>query len=189
LLELASGKIFPSPDTLDLDLKPALNDAAAHLLPDGPDYVGLAPGSGGPTKCWPLENFIALARHQAAKGRVPVFLLGPMEIDWWEQIKTVAPGALFPLQGDAVQAAFGFSPALTIAVSKRFAASVSNDSGSGHMFAVGGKPIVFIYGVTAPKKFQPMTKALTIIRAQDFGGREMHTIPVDAVEAALEAVL
>jgi len=38
-------------------------------------------------------------------------------------------------------------------------------------------------------KFQPMTDKLTIIRAQDFGGPEMHNIPIDAVEESLEKVL
>ncbi len=186
LLELASGKEFPSPQTLDLDLGQDLADAAAGLLPDGPVYIGFAPGSGGPPKCWPLENFISLAQRQAAQGRVPVFLLGPKEPGWQDQIKTAVPEALFPLQDEGVQAAYGFSPMLTIAISKRFAAAVSNDSGAGHMFAVGGRPVVILYGVTAPKKFQPMTDKLTIVRAQDFGGPEMRNIPVESVEKALE---
>lgn len=189
LLELACGQDFPSPKTLNLDLDPALSDAATRLLPDGPVYIGFAPGSGGPPKCWPLESFISIAQLQAAKGRVPVFLLGPKEDGWLNQIKAGVPEALFPLRDDGVQAAHGFSPLLPIAISKRFEAAVSNDSGAGHMFAVGGRPVVILYGVTAPKKFQPMTDKLTIIRAQDFGGPEMHNIPIDAVEEALEKVL
>ena len=186
LLELASGQKFPSPKTLALDLKAELLDAAARLLPEGPDYIGFGPGSGGPPKCWPLENFISLAQQQVIKGRQPVFLLGPKETDWRDAIRAAVPDALFPLQDEGVQAQFGYSPMLTIALSKRLRAAVSNDSGTGHMFAVGGVPVVILYGVTAPKKFQPMTDTLTIIRAQDFGGREMHNIPVNAVEEALE---
>ncbi len=186
LLELASGKGFASPDRLQIDLSPNLTDTAARLLPDGPSYIGVAPGSGGPPKCWPLDNFISMAQRQAAKGRVPVFLLGPKEDGWLDQIKTAVPEALFPLQDDGVQAAFGYSPILTIAISKRFQAAVSNDSGTGHMLAVGAKPVVILYGVTAPKKFRPMTDRLTIVRAQGFGGPEMHNIPIDAVEDALE---
>lgn len=189
LLELASGQDFPSPETLDIDLDPALTDAAAKLLPDGPDYIGFAPGSGGPPKCWPLENFIALSKQQAAKGRLPVFLLGPKELDWLDQIQTAVPEALFPLQDQETQAAHGFSPLLSVAISKLFKAAVSNDSGTGHMFAVGGRPLVILYGVTAPKKFQPMTDKLTIIRAQEFGGPEMRHIPIDAVAQALEVAL
>jgi ADP-heptose:LPS heptosyltransferase len=150
LLELASGKEFPTPRTLDLDLGQNLKDAAERLLPDGPVYIGFAPGSGGPPKCWPLENFIQLARGQGARGRVPVFLLGPKETGWFDHIKAALPDALFPLQDDAIQRDFGFSPMLTIALSERFAAAVSNDSGAGHMFAVGGRPVVILYGVTAP---------------------------------------
>ncbi len=189
LLELASGQKFPTPETLELDLKTERLDAAARLLPEGPDYIGFGPGSGGPPKCWPLDNFISLAQQQAAKGRVPVFLLGPKETGWLDQIKTAVPEALFPLQDEAVQAEHGYSPMLTIALSKRLRAAVSNDSGTGHMFAVGGVPVVILYGVTAPKKFQPMTDRLTIIRAQDFGGREMNSIPTAAVGEALEKAL
>jgi len=189
LLELASGKEFPTPAALDLDLKPDLLDAAARVLPDGPDYIGFAPGSGGPPKCWPLENFIAVAKDQAEKGRVPVFLLGPKEVDWKARIEPALPGALFPLQDETVQARYGFSPLFTIALSKRMEAALSNDSGAAHMFAVGGVPVVVLYGVTAPKKFQPMTDKLFIIRAQDFGGREMARIPAAAAADALEGAL
>ncbi len=189
LLELASGQKFPSPKTLELDLKADLHDAAARLLPEGPDYIGFGPGSGGPPKCWPLANFIAVAKDQTERGRVPVFLLGPKEVDWRDEIRAAVPGSLFPLQDDGVRSDHGYSPMLTIALSKRLRAAVSNDSGTGHMFAVGGVPVVILYGVTAPKKFQPMTDRLTIIRAQDFGGREMHAIPTAAVGEALENIL
>ena len=54
------------------------------------------------------------------------------------------------------------------------------------MFAVGGRPLVTLYGVTAPKKFMPMTDKLTIVRAQDCGGPEMRHIPLDAIEEARE---
>lgn len=189
LLELASGQKFPSPKTLELDLRAELLDAATRLLPVGPEYIGFGPGSGGPPKCWPLENFIALAKVQTEQGRVPVFLLGPKEADWLGAIRTAVPEALFPLQDEHIQAQFGFSPMLSIAMAKRMKAALSNDSGTGHMFAVGGVPVVILYGVTQPKKFQPMTDRLTIIRAQDFGGREMRNIPIEAVEEALEKAL
>ena len=57
------------------------------------------------------------------------------------------------------------------------------------MFAVGSRPLVIFYGVTAPKKFMPMTDKLTIARAQDFGGPEMRHIPLDAIEEALEQAI
>ena len=189
LLELASGRDFPTPQTLDLDLNKDLRAEAARLLPEGPEYIGLAPGSGGPPKCWPLENFIELARHQESQGRVPVFFLGPKETGWIDEIRNALPEARFPLQEEGVERNHGFSPLLSVALSERVRASVSNDSGAAHMFAVGGRPLVTLYGVTAPKKFMPMTDKLTIVRAQDFGGPEMRHIPLDAIEEALEQAI
>lgn len=189
LLELASGQDFPSPQTLDLELRPELHDAAARLLPEGTDYIGFAPGSGGPPKCWPLENFIELANRVAGQGKTPVFFLGPQETDWLVRVKAAVPQALFPLQNELAAGPSGPSPLLTIAMSKRLCAAVSNDSGAGHMFAIGGVPVVILYGVTRPDKFLPMTDRLTMVRAQDFGGSEMRLIPVDPVQQALMGIL
>ena len=57
------------------------------------------------------------------------------------------------------------------------------------MLALGGRPLVSLFGRTLPEKFMPMSPALTLVRAQDFGGREMDAIPVDAVIEALEKAL
>ncbi len=189
LLELASGKTYPTPASLDIDLAPALFADAERLLPSGPVYVGIAPGSGGRPKCWPLENFVAVARAQAAGGRVPVFILGPKEADWMADLRASVPEARFPLQAQGVEAAHEFSPLFTIALTKQLAAALSNDSGAGHMLAVGGAPLVVLYGTTVAEKFMPMTRRLAILRAADFGGREMVAIPVEPVIEAVEAAL
>jgi len=56
------------------------HDALARaLLPAGPRYIGLAPGASGAHKCWPLQAYLDLAEREQARGRVPVFLLGPEE--------------------------------------------------------------------------------------------------------------
>jgi ADP-heptose:LPS heptosyltransferase len=188
LLELASGLDFPTPKALQLDIDAELREAAARLLPEGREYLGIAPGSGGPPKCWPLENFIAVARGRQALGRTPVFLLGPKEAGWRDRIAKAVPKALFPLQDAATQRAFGFSPFLTIALAARLGLALSNDSGAGHMLAVGGAPVVILYGPTRPDKFQPMTERLVTLHAHDFGGSDMHRIPVAAVETALDKV-
>ena len=189
LLEITTGQTFPTPDKLDIELDPGLHETAAAALPSGPDYIDLSPGAGGLPKCWPLENFIELAKEQVEKSRVPVFILGPQEEDWQNEIKAAIPEALFPLQEDGLGKAHDFSPQLTMALSTRLALAVSNDSGTGHMFATGGAKLISLFGRTVPEKFMPMAHNLTIIRAQDFGGREMHFIPVGAVSQAVEAVL
>lgn len=189
LLEIATGKIIPTPERLAFEIDEAVQTAAAAALPDGPCYIGLSPGSGGLPKCWPLDNYIELAQIQVKAGRVPVFILGPQEPHWQAEIEPRVPDALFPLQANDLGAAHGFQPALTVALATRLAATVSNDSGAGHMLALGGAPLISLFGRTVPEKFMPMTSNLTIIRAQDYGGRELHFIPVDAVAAAVAEAL
>ena len=57
------------------------------------------------------------------------------------------------------------------------------------MCAVGGQPLISLFGRTIPEKFMPMTPNLTIIKAQDYGGKEMDYIPLTAVEEAVERVI
>ncbi len=57
------------------------------------------------------------------------------------------------------------------------------------MCAAGGSPLISLFGRTSPEKFKPMTTKLTIIKAQDHGGREMHFIPVNVVNAAIHEAL
>ena len=189
LLEIATGDKVPTPAAIDLPVDNALVAAAADALPTGPVYVGLSPGAGGLPKCWPLEKFVLLAKAQELAGRVPVFILGPQEKDWQREIKAAVPSAMFPLQTHNLGEQYGYLPQLTIALSRRLAVSVCNDSGTGHMCAIGGQPLISLFGRTAPEKFTPMSPCLTILRAQDFGGREMTFIPVDAVKGAVETVL
>ena len=186
LLEIATDQKINTPTTLPLKLEPSLIPASQKALPGGSTYVGLLPGSGGKPKCWPLKNFIELAQNQIIANRIPVFLLGPQETHWRPEITAGVPEALFPLQDDNYKSELQYEPQWTIALSKRLAVSVSNDSGAGHMCAVGGQPLVSLFGRTSPAKFKPMTPKLTIIKAQDYGGREMHFIPLDAVSAAVQ---
>ncbi len=182
LVELASGRMT-EPHARS-PLPAAVREAAVRLLPDGPVYVGLAPGAGGRHKCWPLDSFIAVAQRLLQQGRVPVFILGPAEADWVERLRAGVPAAKFPLQ-DADSA----DPLLTLAIAERLAVAVANDSGGGHLLAAGGAPLVSLFGPSSPAKFAPLATRLKILTAQHFGGAEMAAIPVDAVAAAVAAFL
>lgn len=182
LVELASGR--PAEPHHALALPADYVEAARSLLPEGPVYVGLAPGAGGRHKCWPLERFVALAQRQVERGRVPVFIVGPDENEWLTELRGAVPGARFPLQDSDDR-----SPLTTIALAGRLSAAVANDSGGGHMLAAGGAPLVSLFGPTSPAKFAPLAKRLTVITAQDFGATEMSAIPVDAVATAVESLL
>ncbi len=182
LVALASGR--PAAAAAPLPRDPVLEAEADRLLPPGPTYLGFAPGAGGRHKCWPLDRFIALAGAEMGRGRVPVFLLGPNETAWAEMVRAALPSALLP-----VQQAADPSPMLTIAVARRLAAAIANDSGTGHMLAAADIPLVSLFGPTPPEKFAPATACLTVLTAQAWGGDAMELIPADAVAAALEGVL
>ncbi len=162
-------------------------EAAQAMLPDGPVYVGFAPGAGRKDtgKCWPLEGFIALANGQISRGRVAVFILGPGEGDWLDGLRAAVPGAVFPgWDGDG--AAGLRDPALTVALGGRLDAAVSNCSGTGHMLAAGGASMVSLYGPSDPKKFAPYTPHIHTMSAWGFGGTAIDAIPAIAVAQAIE---
>ncbi len=176
LVDLAKGEQVVTQGTLEID--PAFTEAAKGLLPEGPDYIGLSPGAGGKHKCWPQEKYIELAQKFIALGKTPVILLGPAENDWVEQFSI--PGVLLPLQSETARD-LKQSPLLTIALSKRLKAAVANDSGTGHMLAAGGIPLVSLFGPTPPEKFAPFVTQGLVIQAQTFGSEAMSAIPVDQV--------
>ncbi len=185
LIEVAGGRRVEEQWAADLPAR--FEDRAAGLLPEGPAYVGLSPGAGGRHKCWPLERFVEIGRRQVARGRVPVFILGPDEASWYDGLRAKVPEARFPLQ-ETEPDTVGKSPLLTIALAGRMRAAVANDSGGGHLLATGGVPLLSLWGPTRMEKAPPQTPVLRTVLARDFGGESMDFIPVDVVDAALEAL-
>ena len=187
LIEIAHGA-RPRPD-FALSLDEAWRAEAARLLPEGRTYIGIAPGAGGVHKRWPRERFAALAASQHQAGRVAVFLLGPDEAAWRAELQGLVPGARFPLQEAASGGDGGPSPLLTIALARRLAAAVANDSGTGHLIAAAGAPLVSLFGPTPAAKFAPCASRLEIVEAPRFGSRAMAAIPLAAVGEALGRLL
>ncbi|GAB4181452.1 MAG: glycosyltransferase family 9 protein [Thalassobaculales bacterium] len=174
LVAAATGGPLPAPGHR-APLAPHWHARAAALLPPGATYVGLAPGAGrrDTGKCWPLERYLALAREQAARGRTVVWLAGPDEREWADALAAV-PGSLLPALD---------SPALTVALAGRLAGAVANCSGTGHMLAAGGAPLVSLFGPTDPAKYAPYAVAGTAIRGE---GRRIDAITPEMVADALE---
>lgn len=188
LVELASGTRVEETRLRMHDA--GSGEAAALLLPDGPVHVGFVPGSstGRANKRWPLERYVELARRQASRGRVPVFVLGPEEASWHDDLARQVPQARFPLQDHSASGRRA-GPLLTIALASRMRAAVSNDSGGGHLVAAGGVPLVSLWGPSVMEKAPPQASRLVTILARDYGSTSMDAIPVDRVDDALEALL
>ncbi len=163
--------------------------AARHLLPPGPVYVGLAPGAGGAERRWPLARYLALATQLEANNRVPVFIIGPQELDYLPRIAEVCPGALLPLQAPHGLSA-DKAPRLTIALAHHLSAAVASDAGPGHLLAAGGVPLVSL-AITRRKaeKFRPATARVLALVAEDVGGTTIDDIALRPVADALQAQL
>ena len=191
LLELASGE--PPQPFGTVEIHGAAEAAARQLLPaNGVRYVGIAPGAGGRIKCWPLDNYVELARRTADRSTIPVFILGPQESAWVANIRAAVPGAILPgwnqdgSNGEEIAAA---GPLRVMAVAKRLNLAVANDSGTSHMIAAVDTPLISLFGPTPAAKFAPLVSRRKVLTAQQFGSEEMSAIPVEAVESAVSGLL
>lgn len=180
-MSLASAAFGAAADgSGDLPVSAAVRAEVEAALPLGQTYVGFAPGSREPRKNWPLERFIETAGAIAADGLTPVFMIGPFEEAWLEQIRGKVPSALVPVSQPIERA---------LAVLARMRAVVANDSGLGHMTGALGVPLVSLFGPTDAERWRPVGGPVKVVRAQEFGGETMDAIPVAPVLAALREML
>jgi ADP-heptose:LPS heptosyltransferase len=160
---------------------------AEQMLPSGQKYVGIAPGAGDRRKLWPLVRYFELARVQLEKGRVPVFLLGPDEAELVDQVRREVPGALLPEWNRTDGNPEIKGPLLVMALAARFSAAISNNSGTGHMLAVGGAPLVSIFTQHDPEKYGAQARVLKILHAAlDYGSEDAANIPLSAAVNAID---
>jgi ADP-heptose:LPS heptosyltransferase len=186
LVPCASGR--PADASGRLEASAGSRAMALQRLPDGPTYVGIAPGSRQADKNWPLENYCEAARALVARGVTPVFLLGPQEGAVEDRIREVAPGAMV-LRAQPASAA-GAALDLLIAEGQRLSALVANDNGVGHLLGAAGVPVISLFGPTDPARWAPMAPANAILRASDFGGGgTIEAIPAAPVVDAVMAML
>jgi ADP-heptose:LPS heptosyltransferase len=177
LLEVATG-VKPVVD-VDMHIPAAWlaqADALYNTVGRDKPFVLLAPGAGGRFKCWPLENFIALAQKLESAGMQPLFILGPAEREWQATIQAAMPRAFFPLQMSQASSVY-----LTIALAAQANLCIANDGGVGHILASSNTPTISMWGPTDPLKSTPNGNNVHVVTAQEFGGNTMAAIPVDAI--------
>lgn len=177
LLEVATG-IKPAMD-VEMSIPAewlAESSNIYNIIGRDKPFVLLAPGAGGRFKCWPLENFIALAQKLESAGMQPLFILGPAEREWQKTIQAAMPHALFPLQMSQASSVY-----LTIALAAQANLCIANDGGVGHILASSNTPTISMWGPTDPLKSTPNGNHVHVVTAQEFGGHNMAAIPVDAI--------
>jgi ADP-heptose:LPS heptosyltransferase len=133
-----------------------------------PAFVAVHPGSGSPTKNWPIERFAAVARRLAA-GEPWLLVLGPAE-------------AQVPdLEGSVVARDW---PVRTLgAALSRAGLFLGNDSGASHLAAAAGTPTLALFGPTDPALWAPVGPSVATLRAPR---GVLSDLTVDEVEQAAQ---
>lgn len=127
--------------------------ASAEALHPGPIDALVIPGSGGSIKCWPAERFVELVQRLIARGRQPVVMLGPDELDrGWRPERFGAPTLLAPPLRE------------TAALMARARVVVGNDAGTSHLAAAVGAPVLALFGPTDPLRWSPPGRRVRVLR-------------------------
>jgi len=114
------------------------------------------PGSGGKQKCWHIDNFVTLARQIDRKGHQVLFLLGPAEMERFDQES-------FKKLADAGTCAMHLSLPQILSLLSCAECYVGNDSGITHLAAALGVRTVAVFGPSDPVLYRPVGPAVTVL--------------------------
>lgn len=145
---------------------------------EGVPAIVLHPGSGSPTKNWPIDRFFALAA--ALPRDVPIaWVVGPVEEE-----KGIAMVICAAASGATVWRNLPLADlASRLAGARLF---VGNDSGVAHLAAAVGCPVVVLFGASDPVVWAPRGRTVAVV-GDGTGG--MAGIGIDAVANAVRTAL
>ncbi len=117
--------------------------------------VVIHPGSGGPHKCWHLDNFLAVAKELSSRGVEVIFLLGPAELDRLSKatIKNI---------NRVARCLTDLSLTQVLGLLSCADGFVGNDSGITHLSAGLGVKTLAVFGPTNPAVYGPIGPAVTV---------------------------
>jgi len=142
----------------------------------GRSLVGLFPGAGNPSRCWPIDKFAALAGGLINDGLLPVIFLGPEEVEMRPEVERTFPeGAVIVDRLSITE----FMAALSL-----LAVFVANDTGPVHLAACVAAPTVLLIDEKAPLTYLPNNRDLTVV-----GDGPIASISVESVYRATTAML
>jgi lipopolysaccharide heptosyltransferase I len=127
-----------------------------HGVPASKSLVVLVPGTIWETKHWTIEGFAGVARQLLQDGFAVVLAGTTRDQQRCRQIATAAPGTC-DLSGKT-------TPADLAALIRRAEVAVTNDSGSMHVAASLGKPMVSVFGPTNPVHIGPYQRPESVVR-------------------------
>jgi lipopolysaccharide heptosyltransferase I len=150
----------PGPPVFHLPAAPEAEERiashlAAYAAPSRPLAI-LAPGTMWETKHWTPEGFAEVAKRLTDTGFTPILIGGNGERAYNRAIQQQAPGATdFTGQTSLADA---------VALIRRAAVVVTNDSGAMHIAAALGKPAISIFGPTNPVHVGPYGQPQNVVR-------------------------
>jgi len=158
-----------------------------NIRPD--KYAVFVPGSTHASKCWPVENFAALAEKVTSQFDLSIIAVGiSAEKPLVQKLRSKSNVPIVDFTGltDIPQ---------LIALLKGAKLVVSNDTGPGHIAAALAVPVVLIFGATNPVRISPYQRPYTIAAVEaDKRGREIessdprHAIDAVTVDEVFEKV-
>ncbi len=126
---------------VELLLRKAKADVGAPL-------VGLFPGAGNPSRCWPLQRFAELADFLVRNDHVKILVfLGPEERAFGQQVRRQFPPATVILDKLTIPQ--------VAAAQARLAVFISNDTGPMHIASAVNTPVVLLLDKRAPRSYLP----------------------------------
>ncbi|MFA6172990.1 MAG: lipopolysaccharide heptosyltransferase II [Kiritimatiellales bacterium] len=159
----------------------SLEEKLGNFLRSGKPVITLLPGAArGPSKRWPAEHFIRLAKKLRAELGAQILLGGgPDDAAACAAIAAEAGPDVISLAGRTTIPEWA-------ALLKMSDCVVSNDSGGMHLATAVGTPVAAIFGFTDPKKTGPLGRNAVVqksrVRARDVARDS------DAARLALAAV-
>jgi hypothetical protein len=154
----------------------------AHGVDPAGRIVVIHPGSGSKEKCWHLDNFCRLAETLAARQMQPVFLLGPAELDRFDN------DVLKMIEGIA-KSITGLSLAEVVQILSCTNLYIGNDSGITHLAAGVGTLTLAVFGPTDPALYSPIGPGVTVLNQGPDGFTKKSAKSVQQVTEALCRVL
>ena len=134
----------------------AANDSVNKLLTshgiNRDNYAVFIPGSAHKDKCWPQENFAALADKISSRFDLPIITAGTSsETVIAEKIKKLANTPITNFAGLT-----NLNELVDLLRSAKIV--ISNDTGPGHIAAALGSPLVLMYGWSNPARITPYNR-------------------------------
>jgi ADP-heptose:LPS heptosyltransferase len=133
----------------------------------------IQPFSSSPKKNWPLENYLAVARHWRSRGLQILFGGGPAD-----------RAALEPAGREGFCVSAGPPLLVSVGLTKLCSFMLGGDTGLGHLAVAGGRRVVMVMRGNRPGYCVPFRHPeWTVVPAQ---GTDLATIPATDVLAATE---